>query len=115
MRALYSSMRWRAVGDGTIGWFRVEIEKVHGGIAPDWLRDRGDWQLVLPLKPIWVGFLLDTVLYGAVWSVLLGGPHLVRRFLRLRRGLCPKCAYPMGEADVCTECGGALAGHSLRG
>ncbi len=37
------------------------------------------------------------------------GPFVLRRFLRVRRGLCPKCAYPIGESLVCTECGGALA------
>ncbi len=36
------------------------------------------------------------------------GPFALRRFLRVRRGLCPKCAYPMGESSVCTECGRAL-------
>ena len=36
------------------------------------------------------------------------GRRLLRRFWRLRRGLCPKCAYPMGESSVCTECGCGL-------
>ena len=29
--------------------------------------------------------------------------------LRARRGLCPACAYPVGEAAVCTECGKAVS------
>ncbi len=36
---------------------------------------------------------------------LIWGPFSLRRFLRVRRGLCPTCAYPMGESAVCTECG----------
>ncbi len=37
-----------------------------------------------------------------------GGAGALRRFLRVRRGLCAKCAYPMGESDVCSECGKPL-------
>ncbi len=40
--------------------------------------------------------------------LLIPGPFALRRFLRVRRGLCPKCAYPMGESSVCTECGCGL-------
>ncbi len=25
--------------------------------------------------------------------------------VRTKRGLCPKCAYPLGESPVCTQCG----------
>ena len=62
----------------------------------------------LPLRPIWPGFALNTVFYATLLWLLIPGPFVLRRFLRLRRGLCPKCAYPMGESSVCTECGGAL-------
>jgi len=27
------------------------------------------------------------------------------RQLRIKRGLCPACAYPVGEGPICTECG----------
>ncbi len=62
----------------------------------------------LLMCPIWPGFALNTLLYAAILWLLIPGPFVLRRFLRLRRGLCPKCAYPMGESAVCTECGGAL-------
>jgi hypothetical protein len=26
---------------------------------------------------------------------------------RIKRGLCPACAYPVGSSSVCTECGAA--------
>ena len=45
---------------------------------------------------------------GAFLWLLLGSPFTLRRFRRVRRGLCPKCAYRMGEAAVCTECGAEL-------
>ena len=60
---------------------------------------------VLPLRPIWPGFAINTVLYAAVLWLLLTWPGRLRRFLRLRGSLCPTCAYPIGTNDVCTECG----------
>ena len=63
---------------------------------------------VLPLRPLPLGFAINTVCYAALLWPLICGPSALRRFLRLRRGLCPKCAHPMGEAAVCTECGMAL-------
>ncbi len=63
---------------------------------------------VLPLGMIWPGFAVNTLLYAAVLWLLVPGPFALRRFLRVRRGLCPKCAYPMGESSVCTECGREL-------
>ena len=38
-----------------------------------------------------------------------GGAGALRRFLRVRRGLCAKCGYPMGGSPVCSECGKALS------
>ncbi len=62
--------------------------------------------IALPLLAIWPGFALNTLFYAAIlWLLLIPGPFALRRFLRLRRGLCPKCAYPIGDSFVCTECG----------
>ncbi len=66
---------------------------------------------LLPLQPIWSGFLVNTLLYAAVLWLLWGGPFRLRRFIRVKRGLCPKCTYPMGESDVCSECGKMLPGR----
>ena len=71
-----------------------------------------DWRR-LPIRPRW-GFAVNTVFYAAVLWLLILGPFALRRFIRMKRGLCPACAYPMGESDACTECGGALpVNHSL--
>ena len=64
---------------------------------------------VLPLRPIWHGFAVNTLLYATFLWLLICGPFALRRFIRVRRGLCPKCAYPMGESAVCSECGKALS------
>ncbi len=60
---------------------------------------------ILPLRPVWPGFALNTLLYATLLWLLIPGPFALRRFLRVKRGLCPKCTYPMGESSVCTECG----------
>ena len=57
---------------------------------------------------IWLGFAVNTLVYAVVLWLLSGGPFRLRRFIRVKRALCPKCAYPMGESAVCSECGTAL-------
>lgn len=58
-----------------------------------------------PVAPMWFGFAFDAAVYGlVVWWMSLGS-RAVHRRLRMRRGLCPACAYPVGISPVCTECG----------
>ncbi len=59
----------------------------------------------LPARPLWPGFAINTLFYATILWLLMYGLSALRRFLRLSRGRCPKCAYPMGESAVCTECG----------
>ncbi|HVP73606.1 MAG TPA: hypothetical protein VMS30_07700 [Phycisphaerales bacterium] len=58
-----------------------------------------------PLIPIWPGFAINTVFYALVLWLLFAAPFALRRWRRIKRGLCPKCAYPVGTNEVCTECG----------
>ncbi len=59
----------------------------------------------LPLRPVWPGALVNSVVMAApIWMVMLL-PWGLRARARLRRGLCPSCRYPIGVSDVCTECG----------
>jgi len=69
-------------------------------------------QRALPLQPIWPGFAINTVFYAVVLWLLFAAPFALRRRRRIRRGLCPKCAYdlrgtPVG-ATACPECGAAV-------
>ena len=64
--------------------------------------------IIISYETIWPGFAINTLFYATALWLLIAGPFVLRRFLRLRRGLCPKCAYPMGESSVCTECGCGL-------
>ncbi len=59
----------------------------------------------VPTRPIWLGFAVNTLLYATVLWLLICGPFVLRRFIRVKRGRCPACGYPRGEAAVCTECG----------
>ncbi len=61
-----------------------------------------------PSRPLWFGITVNTLFYAAILWLLIGGPFVLRRLIRLKRDLCPACAYPRGEADVCSECGKAL-------
>jgi hypothetical protein len=62
-------------------------------------------EYVLPRTILWPGFVINTACYaGAIW-LLVFGPFAWRRWSRVRRGLCPACAYPVGASPVCTECG----------
>jgi predicted amidophosphoribosyltransferase len=70
--------------------------------------------VTLPLLPIWPGFAIDTLFYAAILWGLFAAPFALRRRRRIKRGLCPKCAYPVGESDVCTECGEPLAKHKAQ-
>jgi hypothetical protein len=62
----------------------------------------------LPCRVLWPGFVVNTIFYAAILWLLIPGPFALRRLIRRRRGLCPKCAYPMGHSETCTECGRPL-------
>jgi hypothetical protein len=66
---------------------------------------------VLPLAIIWPGFAINTIFYAIVLWLLIPGPFVLRRLIRVKRGRCPKCGYDLrGQpAEVgaagCPECG----------
>ncbi len=66
----------------------------------------------LPYAVAGLGFGFNTLFYAALLWLLFLGPFTLRRHLRARRGLCPACAYPVGEASVCSECGKAVNARS---
>jgi hypothetical protein len=76
---------------------------------------RGLWAnhkyaVVLPLRPIWPGFAINTIFYAAILWLLIFAPGRIRRFMRLRQGRCPACGYQIaqGLSEVCSECGSPL-------
>jgi hypothetical protein len=92
------SNEWHSVG-------RTQI--LHGG----WELKGGPpaQSLVLPVRPLWPGFAINTVFYAAVLWLLFAAASALRRWRRIKRGLCPKCAYDLRgratESDACPECG----------
>ncbi len=77
---------------------------------PDSLRQllaRNNFRFEFPRTPIFPGFAINTIFYGAILWLPVAGLGALRRRRRIKRGLCPACAYPLGESDVCTECGKA--------
>jgi hypothetical protein len=91
--------------------YSIAIEKLADfGEVPAWLRPI-DERRRLPLRPIWPGFAINTLFYAAILWLLFAAPFALRRRRRIKRGLCPKCAYPVGDSAVCTEWG---APHTVR-
>jgi len=101
-------------------WFRVPRRmggptplspRVDGGISFSPPTRTSPWPFgfhtlrAIPIRPVFPGFAVNTLFYAAVLWLLICGPFALRRFVRVRRGLCPKCAYPMGESAACSECG----------
>ncbi len=68
----------------------------------------------LPCLPLWPGFAINTVFYAVILWGLFALPAALCRKRRLQRGLCSKCAYPIGTSEVCTECGAAVKVRELQ-
>lgn len=67
----------------------------------------GTWPPGVPLRPIWSGLAVNTLLFALVALCICEGLVLLRRSGRSRRGLCPLCAYDLKrDFDAgCSECG----------
>jgi hypothetical protein len=72
------------------------------------------------LRPVWPGFLVNSVFFAVVLAALYRALTVPRRFVRevgrLRRGRCVACGYDLGFdfAAGCPECGwrrGTVAGR----
>ncbi|MCI0629558.1 MAG: hypothetical protein L0Y44_02760 [Phycisphaerales bacterium] len=59
----------------------------------------------IPRRPLWPGFAINTIFCAAILWLLFATPGFIRRRRRIKRGLCPACAYPIGASETCTECG----------
>lgn len=105
-RSFSATQHYELVDDGSDTPIVNQI--VHGGIPlPERQGRNGAFSIpgVLPFKPIWPGFAINTFFYAAIGWLVLVAPIQLRRQLRSRRGCCPACAYPIGANEVCTECG----------
>jgi hypothetical protein len=67
---------------------------------------------LVPLAPIWPGFLWNTFLYTGILLAIasaLYAPFAIRRHHRMKSARCLTCGYPIGASTCCTECGAPLA------
>lgn len=71
--------------------------------VPDVFLDRRRW---IPLRILWLGFIVDTSFWGSVVGVLAWGLVSGRRHYRRARGRCVTCNHYLQDAQVrCPECG----------
>ncbi len=92
-------MNWYLIWEDRAGWPAYALLTGSGAAYL--------WGLV-PARPLWPGFIVNTLFYAAILWMLMSLLIALRRHHRVRRGLCPACAYPTGESAMCSECGNAL-------
>ena len=64
----------------------------------------------LPLRPILIGFVVNSLLYATCLWLMISVPLDVRHMIRRKRGRCIKCGYDLrgasgGGCEGCPECG----------
>ncbi len=105
---------WPAL-EATVEMVDRRVQTLEGGfmqddgriIAINEGRPLAETQRLLPWRPAWPGFVLNAAVFGVVGWLLSGGPLLIRRVLRIRRGACPRCGYDRRATTEkrCPECG----------
>ncbi len=109
MRSMWCAVSsdWKWTGQ------RYEPRDVRGG-GLDIDRSSSDARIdpmAVPLYPIWMGFLVDTLLYSGLWQIafwLFNAAYKTTRSIIWRlRGLCRNCGYDLrGDFSTgCSECG----------
>ena len=98
------------VNKSSIGWPARSLSTEYWLHTKDWGRNVGrssqrESKELVPMHPLWPGFAINTIFYAAILWLLFAFPFVIRRRRRIKRGLCPACAYPVGDSAVCSECG----------
>lgn len=93
----------------------VVSEKWYAGLIALAPTNPGRDAVVLPLRPLWPGFALNTCFYAFLAWSLIRAPRTLRRWRRRRAGRCIACGYDLkglAEDAPCPECGRASAASS---
>jgi hypothetical protein len=99
-RSLFGTQRPASYDD-------LVASKAENGVVISWRLIECDYAIpaLVPTGPLRNGFAINTAFYAAILWLLFFAPLALGRRRRIKRGLCPACAYPVGSSDVCTECG----------
>jgi len=86
---------------------RMSEDLLSGDVEGAFRVAAGDREYRLPLRPIFPGFIVNTLFYSGVWFGIFFGVGFFKRVLRRKRGRCVKCSYDLRrEFDKgCPECG----------
>lgn len=82
----------------------VDVGLIRGGIPIGPVGQYAIDRRKLPIMPIWFGFLVNTLLYGALMMTPFA-PGAIMRCRRVCRGRCRGCGYDVAGLAVCPECG----------
>jgi hypothetical protein len=65
----------------------------------------GGRDVVIPLRPLWVGFFLNTLVYALIGWFIVWTWEPVQGRLARRWRLCPACRRDLDDEGVCDSCG----------
>ncbi|MCB9841888.1 MAG: hypothetical protein H6812_01390 [Phycisphaeraceae bacterium] len=79
----------------------------HYGFQSTWTQriSRKKSSQPIPLLPIPLGFTINTLFYATLLFLPLFGIAALKRYRRVKRGLCRSCAYDLAGLATCPECG----------
>ncbi|MGH7133204.1 MAG: hypothetical protein ACREJO_14830 [Phycisphaerales bacterium] len=83
------------------GWMRIALSPASNSFDEEFRR--------IPIRPIWPGLAVNTLLNACVIAPLMLLPGWVRRARRRAKGRCVRCGYSLvglGAGAGCPECGG---------
>jgi len=64
-----------------------------------------DRRIPFPRSPIWIGFIVDALIYACALRAMFMAFTWWRVRRRSKRGLCRRCGHPLDVATTCPECG----------
>ena len=109
MRSLYLWRNSSVIAPSTniLALQRIRPKSWTDGLAIPWglAGSRTRLYRYLPTQVHWLGFAMDAAFYAWVLWIAISLALVLRGRGRVRRGLCPLCAYPIGTSPKCTECG----------
>ena len=111
LMSLRGQKRQQVSRNDPIGWHYISVSAIdftHSPLASLFV-GKNDGFVWLPWGPLWPCFAINTIFYAAILWLLFAFPFTLRRWRRIKRVLCPACAYDLRgrtvDKNVCPECG----------